>query len=198
MPMVSEASSVTPRRMSDEELAEEFWADIGYQTPASRVWERPSPRCAGDHVSRSEAEGVSHVEKDGGKRISIGPVSSSTASAKNGQGAVGVPVMSRVLVKPWIGPIPPPRVSPPQRIGDVMPHACLGVVAALSRVKTPMTPLPHALVRGSSTAETRTPDPVLTAGPYPNPAMADRGRPLRMVNLNRWLWHLWSINTASV
>ena len=81
--MVDEAS-VTRWRKSDEELAEEFWADIGYPTPASRVWERPSPRCAGDHVSRSETEGVSHVEKDGEKRILNGPVSSSTALAKDG------------------------------------------------------------------------------------------------------------------
>ena len=41
-------SSVVRRRKTDEELAAEFWADIGYPTPASRVWERPSSRRAGE------------------------------------------------------------------------------------------------------------------------------------------------------
>ena len=39
-----DASTLQPlavrRRKTDDELAQEFWADIRYPTPTSRVWER--------------------------------------------------------------------------------------------------------------------------------------------------------------
>nr|XP_020191237.1 uncharacterized protein LOC109776984 [Aegilops tauschii subsp. strangulata] len=138
----SEPSSEVRRRKSDEELAEEFWADIGYPTPASRVWERPSSRRAGEvfHVCRSETNGVPHAEKDGENYKSIGLEGSSTAPLADVRGVVGVPARSTAMVKPWIGPIPPPRLSPPRKLGDVMPHACLGAVETSPQPRSPTAP----------------------------------------------------------
>lgn len=34
-------STVSRRRKTKEELVQEFWEDVGFPTPASRVWERP-------------------------------------------------------------------------------------------------------------------------------------------------------------
>jgi hypothetical protein len=78
-------------------------------------------------VCRSETNGVPHAEKDGENYNSIGPEGSSTALVADVRGVVGVPAWSRALVKPWIGPIPPPR-----KLGDVMPHACLSAAEASS------------------------------------------------------------------
>ena len=49
-------SSAVRRRKMDEELADKFWADIDYPTPASRVWERPLAQRAGEvsSVCRSD------------------------------------------------------------------------------------------------------------------------------------------------
>jgi hypothetical protein len=43
-PTVPGWSTVVRRgRRTDEELAADFWSDIGYPTPASRFWEKDSP-----------------------------------------------------------------------------------------------------------------------------------------------------------
>ncbi|KAI5005550.1 hypothetical protein ZWY2020_032793 [Hordeum vulgare] len=41
-------SSAARRRKSDEELAQDFWEDIGFLTPESRVWEQPPSRRSGE------------------------------------------------------------------------------------------------------------------------------------------------------
>ena len=129
-------SWVVRRRKTDEELAAEFWADIGYPTPASRVWERPSSRRTGEvsRVCRSEQYGEPSLDSAEIKVASTADAIVDVPGLKKPpvilaaatRGVSGVPVRSRPLIKPWIGPIPPPRASPPITLGDLLPQVCLG------------------------------------------------------------------------
>ncbi|KAE8771527.1 hypothetical protein D1007_56617 [Hordeum vulgare] len=123
----SELSSSVRRRKTDEELADEFWADIGYPTPASMVWERPSSLRAGEvfQVCKSEAHGDSNSREDAANSNSVGPEVSPRMPAAEMRGVVDVPARSTALVKPWIGPLLPPRVSVARKLGDLLAHGCL-------------------------------------------------------------------------
>jgi hypothetical protein len=190
-------SCAARRRKTDAELAEEFWADIGYPTPASRVWERPPCRRSGEvlPVCRSDALEGSAPEEEPAEVV-VAPVPAADKAAPGetfrpaARGVRGVPALARALVRPWVGPIPPPRRSPPRTLGDLLPPRCLGDAAASSEFIA--SPLPSGLaVQPASTTVVQSLDPVSSAAPILASDPMHPVRPLRMANLGRWLGHLW-------
>jgi hypothetical protein len=171
-----DSTTASRRRKSDEELAEEFWADIGYPTPASRVWERPSSRRASAQASPALKEGES----------SAVPAIHSMVAPQGARGTSGAP-SSRVLVRPWIGPIPPPRVSPPRTMGDVLKPASHATAAVATPARSTQLSVPASPNNDAARS--------LGLGLQSKPGLSDQARSLRMVNLNRWLFHLWNRTT---
>ncbi|KAI4981411.1 hypothetical protein ZWY2020_021903 [Hordeum vulgare] len=183
---VEEGSAAVRQRKTDEELDDEFWVDTGFPTPTSRMWERPLTRLTGEvfHACRCVVHGDLNSSEDAAN--SIGPEVPPSMPAME-RGVVGVPTRFRALGKPWIGPLPPPRVSPPRRLRDLLPHARRGVESSLPPSISPaVTPV------ASSSNAFQTPDPVITEGPVSLQGSTNPERPLRMVDLNRWLRHLWN------
>ena len=167
-------SEASRRRKTDEELAAEFWADIGYPTPASRVWERPSSR-------RVSPQTTCALEASG---PSTSPVSHSMGSPAAARHLVRAPATSKSLVRPWIGPLPPPRISPTRTLGDALPLAGLARATAFMQPATSTTPS-----SGVSPAESAR---LMGLGPLPTSGTSHPNHSLRMVNLNRWLSHMWN------
>ncbi|KAI4968503.1 hypothetical protein ZWY2020_045833 [Hordeum vulgare] len=130
---------VARRRKSDEEVAQDFWADIGYPTLASRVWERPSTRCSGEVsiVCRSTAQEDS-ISREKTASPDVVGLETTVLHAAALRAAVGAPARPQELVKPWVGPIPPPQVSPNRTLGDLLPPACLSAADPLSQPCSPM------------------------------------------------------------
>ena len=170
----AETSEASRRRKTDEELAAEFWADIGYPTSASRVWERPSSR-------RGSAQ------KDCAQEVNGSPTSPAIHSRGSPPAAcrhVRAPAISRPLVRPWIGPLPAPRVSPSRTLGDAMPSAGLARTAVITPTAPPMFPATGVSPDESGRS--------MGLGPHPISGASHPNRSLRMVNLNRWLFHMWN------
>ncbi|KAM3255781.1 hypothetical protein ACQJBY_048767 [Aegilops geniculata] len=167
-------SEASRRRKTDEELAAEFWADIGYPTPASRVWERLSSR-------RVSAQTTCALEASG---TSTSPASHSMGSPAAARHLVRAPATSKSLVRPWIGPLPPPRISPTRTLGDALPLASLARATAFMQPATSTSPS-----SGVSPAESAR---LMGLGPLPTSGTSHPNRSLRMVNLNRWLSHMWN------
>ena len=173
----AETSEASRRRKTDEELAAEFWADIGYPTSASRVWERPSSR-------RGSAQKDCAQEVNGS---STSPAIHSRGSPPAACRHVRAPAISRPLVRPWIGPLPAPRVSPSRTLGDAMPSVGLARTAVITPTAPPMFPATGVSPDESGRS--------IGLGPHPISGASHPNRSLRMVNLNRWLFHMWNRDT---
>ena len=106
--------------------------------------------------------------------------------AASARGVSGVPVRSRPLIKPWIGPVPPPRLSPPRTLGDLLPRACLGDGGS-SPEFCGHPQLSGQPGRAVSTLVVADPASAAASGTQVYPV-----RPLRMVDLGRWLRHMWN------
>ncbi|XP_044351587.1 uncharacterized protein [Triticum aestivum] len=193
-------SGVARRRKTDDELAKEFWVDIGYPTPASRVWEKPHSRHTGEVLSvcRSDAVAVSSPEEAEGvvlpvpdaDKTALGEVNSLRSHTPATRGVHRVASLTRPLVKPWVGPIPPPRMSPTRTLGHLLPPEWLAVGASSSQ--STAAPLTSGLaVQPAEPTAVQTFDPTSSAAPSLARGPMHLGRPLRMANLGRWLGHMW-------
>jgi hypothetical protein len=116
-PRAPEWSTVVRRgRRSDEELAQDFWSDIGYPTPASRFWEKQSPSEAGTNSCGSflcrsqEMETLSVAEKNGlaskASMVAGGP-------SQGPPSPMGFAVGRRLRAGVWRGPVPRRSTPPP-------------------------------------------------------------------------------------
>lgn len=122
-PPAAEWSTMVRRgRRSDEELAQDFWNEIGFPTPASRFWETRSPRSAG--TSSDAVSGCrSPVARDGSPAQQwtagkVGVGSKSSASQ-------GYAVARRPRASSWRGPLPSRRVTPPPVLGQFLERAAV-------------------------------------------------------------------------
>ncbi|KAK1644768.1 hypothetical protein QYE76_062573 [Lolium multiflorum] len=111
LPKAPEWSTVVRRgRRTDEELAQDFWADIGYPTPASRFWERRSPESVGKATFGSlscRSDGEKSSPESERKMVA-------TAARNAGSPSVlGFALRRKPRAGVWRGPVPRHRVSPP-------------------------------------------------------------------------------------
>ncbi|KAM0911825.1 hypothetical protein ACQ4PT_013188 [Festuca glaucescens] len=101
--------AVREQSCSDAERLQLFWADAGFPSPASRVWERGSSSTSGEPSFVSSVCRERLVEVTGSLR----------------QGAISSPTGIRLsrpssLMRPWRGPLPPRRQTPPPVLGMFM------------------------------------------------------------------------------
>ena len=91
---------------SDEDIAKEFWTDIGFPTPASRVWEKSPPSLSVNKGTSSafvcRADSTSSTDED---------ASSSSSGSTGGRCGGGSSPQARALRRlplrmGWRGPIP--------------------------------------------------------------------------------------------
>ena len=104
------------RKKSDEQLAQEFWTDIGYPTPASRFWEKGTP-------SGSSRAGTSCSFGCRSSVVGGRTVASAVTDAERRRSADPTPAVRGVRIGRWHGPLPRPRITPPAVLGDFM-DAC--------------------------------------------------------------------------
>lgn len=104
-------SSVSRRKKSKEELMQEFWNDVGFPTPASRVWERRGS------TSLASSAGHTPVQLPGGSEAS--PAMSRSPPAPTGP-------RRGVGIRPWKGPLPRPRVTPLVELAAFLPSSQVG------------------------------------------------------------------------
>nr|XP_051196555.1 uncharacterized protein LOC127309883 [Lolium perenne] len=107
---------------SDEELAQDFWTEIGFPTPASRFWEHASPASAGTSdgsgfCRSSDASSSASDDHGRSKQEALRHV----AAAKATPSSRCFPVPKKTRAGTWRGPVPPRRVSPPAVLGQFMP-----------------------------------------------------------------------------
>ena len=110
-------STVSRRRKTKEELVQEFWEDVGFPTPASRVWERPGS---------SSLTLISGQVRD--SSISTNELPSQCRTPPVGVDVDKPPAAARhirrgVLIRPWKGPLPRPRPMQPVALAAFMPPA---------------------------------------------------------------------------
>ena len=108
-------STVSRRRKTKEELVQEFWEDVGFPTPASRVWERPGS---------SSPTPISGQVRD--SSISTNGLPSQCRTPPVGVDVYKPPAAARhirrgVLIRPWKGPLPRPRPMQPVALAAFMP-----------------------------------------------------------------------------
>ncbi|XP_051179109.1 uncharacterized protein [Lolium perenne] len=108
-------------RRSDEELVQDFWADIGFPTPASRFWEAKSPSIEGMETNGSSgcrSPGV--VEQLRGSSDPGRKVMTRTPSPIS---QAGVRIRRPPRAGSWRGPVPRGRYSPPPLLGSFLEAA---------------------------------------------------------------------------
>ena len=132
-------------RKTDEEVAEDFWREIGFPTPASRFWERGS--CS------TESTGTTPRPQSPPLGMPLLGGSGSSSSGRRKGAVVARPVRTG-----WRGPVPRPRISPPAVLGMFMPNS-------------PSTPPPPSNGNDRAAVGTET----LATGGEPEPEMPDRG-----------------------
>lgn len=108
-------------RRTDEELAADFWSDIGYPAPASHFWENVSP---------SSCAGMSNVpgcrDSDGAPATLKGQGGSPPTQGLRRDGASslrGIKMQRRARARTWRGTCPPHRISPPAILGHFIKQA---------------------------------------------------------------------------
>jgi hypothetical protein len=108
---------------SDEELARNFWNEIGYPTPASRFWEVASPSTEGmpdDELRFCRSGAGSSSAAAERKDVDVG-VQQVSAVAKQATASHVFTVLRKPRASAWRGPVPPHRVSPPVVLGQFFP-----------------------------------------------------------------------------
>lgn len=109
-------ATVSRRKKSREELVQEFWNDVGFPTPASRIWERRG--------SASPESPSGQVRMDS---FSTNPLSSDRRSPGDVVPSKALPAAVRqtgrgVHIHPWKGPLPRPRLVQPVALADFLPE----------------------------------------------------------------------------
>lgn len=103
---------------------QEFWEDVAFPTPASRVWERrgsESPESSPDQVS---ARSVSTNLSSSGR-------SHQQVEGVAGRSLLGSrPAARGVLIRPWKGPLPRPRPVQPVALASFWPETTKSTPAA--------------------------------------------------------------------
>lgn len=119
-PSPSVGQSAVGRRdcRSDEELAQEFWSEIGFPTPASRFWEACSSPDSGKPVVDSL---VCRYPREESSASPSGKERGGTKKAKPSPPTFPMP--NRPRAGTWRGPIPPRRITPPPVLGQFLERA---------------------------------------------------------------------------
>ncbi|KAM3329058.1 hypothetical protein ACQJBY_026241 [Aegilops geniculata] len=180
-------TSVSRRKKSKEELVQEFWNDVGFPTPASRVWERrgsASPETSASQECLGSSQEPS-ARPDGAPK-SPNP---SPATPRQRRG---------VCIKPWRGPLPRPRITPPVALAAFMPDALADPSSSAEQSQGTVTlAATHACNDHASGQTTLRPMGLLHAeGPSKGQA-ARLGRTIRRADVFLRQTHL-RPNTASV
>ena len=119
-------------RRSDEELAQDFWKEIGFPTHASRSWKKSS-------ISSSVASSPPMCSPAGMPSLLAAPRRGGSSSSRS-------PPRGLATTQPvwlgWRGPLPRPRVTPPAVLGMFFPTSPTEELAAAIDV------LPGAAVAG--------------------------------------------------
>ncbi|KAM0873187.1 hypothetical protein ACQ4PT_038227 [Festuca glaucescens] len=118
---------------SEGDLLAEFWADAGYPSPSSRVWERRSSL-------GSSTAGMANQGSSVCRSSSSSPIMARRAARRGGRSASASPTglcLSRPpRVGSWRGPLPPRRVTPRPILGFFLDEA----VAAMPSSTSPAEP----------------------------------------------------------
>ncbi|KAK1613820.1 hypothetical protein QYE76_019337 [Lolium multiflorum] len=124
---VPETLSVIRReRRTDEELVQDFWAEIGYPTPASRFWEKEASPNSGnsnelfDACRDKEEVAVPFCAKDAESPSPPIIVGAQLPGEKVPRPPSGFHVQRRPRAVSWRGPCPPRRITPLPVLGQFM------------------------------------------------------------------------------
>lgn len=107
---------VRNRKKTDEQLAQEFWEDIGYPTAASHA-----------KLRRAGSTAETSAEAGGGTTLTS---SSVVLSPSEPPAAVTKSKQCGVKIRPWRGPLPRPRVTPPVALAAFVPESGNGAAGS--------------------------------------------------------------------
>jgi hypothetical protein len=125
---------VSRRRKSREETVADFWREIGYPTPVSRVWEASRRSSPGEFFSGCRSAAGSGAADCPGTSVNSPPlVSPRRGSCSSPR---GVRLARGPRMGPWRGPLPRRRVSPPPVLGTNIDRAFAVSTASSSLAAT--------------------------------------------------------------